>query len=104
MNQAPTPGAERPLCTRRSWLALLADHFVAPPLPPLSPMGGCALTQSFRSLALSRAVLVVRCAAGPLRASPASASLLRELFDSDHSKQTVPNFCVRYSVRSFLAQ
>ena len=42
-------------------------------------MGVALEPKAFRSLALSRAVLVVRCAAGPLRATPASASLLRDL-------------------------
>jgi hypothetical protein len=49
---------------------------VAPPCQ----QGFALEPKAFRSLALSRAVL-----------------------DSGHSKQTVTNFCVRYSVRSFLA-
>jgi hypothetical protein len=68
-------------------------------------MGVALEPKAFRSLALSRAVLVVRCAAGPLRASPASASLLRELFDSGHSKQTVLTFAfVILFARSSLQQ
>jgi hypothetical protein len=79
------------------------DSFVAPPLPPLSPTGVALEPKAFHSLTCQElsSSFVVQLA--PLRASPASASLLRELFDSGHSKQTVPNFCVRYSVRSFLA-
>ncbi len=81
----------------------LADSFVAPPAP-IVPNGGCAQSQSFPLPKLSRAVLiVVRCAASPLRASPASAPLLRDLLTAVTPSKRVPNFCVRYSVRSFLA-
>ena len=66
-------------------------------------MGVALEPEAFRSLALSRAVLIVRCAAGPLRASPRFRLTLPGSLDSGRSKQTVAIFCVRYSVRSFLA-
>ena len=64
----------------RNTLDTIPIEFVleAPPCPQC-PQWGLRPTQSFPLPNLSRAVLVVRCAAGPLRASPASASLLRDL-------------------------
>src|SRR5260221_6411587 len=54
-------------------------EFGRAPLPPC-PQWGLLGSPSFPLPKLSRAVLLVApCAAGPLRATPASASLLRDL-------------------------
>src|SRR5260221_2458351 len=54
-------------------------EFGRSPLPPW-PQWGLLGSPSFPLPKLSRAVLIVApCAAGPLRATPASASLLRDL-------------------------
>jgi hypothetical protein len=52
-------------------------------------MGVALEPEAFRSLALSRAFLIVRCAAGPLRASPRFRLTLPGSLDSGRSKQTV---------------
>jgi len=62
------------------------------PPAPIVPNGGCAQSQSFPLPKLSRAVLIVRCAAGPLRASPASASLLRDLLTAVTPSKRFPTF------------
>ena len=87
--------------TASSWLTSLAGEFEH---TPLAPNRGCAGNPSFPLPDLSIAVLVASCAArSPLRATPASASVLRDLLTAVAPSKGVSIFCVRYSVRSFLA-
>jgi hypothetical protein len=65
---------------KRQSLARFARRWnsTAPPAP-IVPNGDCSGAQAFRSLTCQELSFVAPCAAGPLRATPASASLLRDL-------------------------
>jgi hypothetical protein len=66
---------------------------VRPPAP-IVPNGGCASNPSFPLPDLSIAVLVASCAArSPLRATPASASLFRDLLTAVAPSKGVSIFC-----------
>jgi hypothetical protein len=85
-----------------SSLAFTRRQIRGAPLPPLSPTGVALEPEAFRSLTcqeLSSSFVVQLLPTGcpRFRLTPAGS------LDSGHSKQTVTNFCVRYSVRSFLA-
>jgi hypothetical protein len=86
-----------------SWLALLAYNFVAPPCPHCPQWGlrsNPKLSAPSPCQELSSSFVVQL---APLRASSRFRLTLPGSLDSGRSKQTVAIFCVRYSVRSFLA-
>ncbi len=73
------------------------------PISPLSLHPQAVNKISSKNLMDQLRSLVVRCAARSPTSFPRFRLTLAGSIDSGHSKQTVTNFCVRYSVRSFLA-
>jgi hypothetical protein len=95
----PLNGLQTGLFT--SWPHLMKTSFAFPelermrfsPPAPIVPNGGCASNPSFALPDLSIAVLVASCAApSPLRATSASASLLRDLLTAVAPSKRSPSF------------